>query len=124
MYVFDSFAWLELFDGTPRGQHVKKILDQGGHEITTTSANYYEVFYRIEQKLGPIIRDQHMHYITNNSRIIPIDREIAEVAAQLRLTDRLSAIDAFTLAAARISKGKVVTGDKDFQKFKNEVILI
>ncbi|MBI4214445.1 PIN domain-containing protein [archaeon] len=122
MYLFDSFAWLEFFEGSKRGEAVKRLL-RDKTKIYTTSANYYEVFYRMEQKKGPFARERAMHFIESSSKIVPIDTEIAAHAAELRLSEKLSAIDAFTLVAARQVGARLVTGDEDFRRFE-EVLMI
>ena len=124
MYVFDSFAWIELFKGGKKGEKVRRLLNEGRDRIATTTANYYEVYYRLEQEKGPALRERYLHFIETKAAVIPISIDIASVAAQIRLVEGLSAIDAFTLAAARKLKAKVVTGDKDFEKLKDEVVFI
>jgi len=122
MYVIDSFAWLELFGGTQKGEKVKGVFKENTG-IATTAANYYEVYYRMEQKFGLAARKRAVRFIENNAQIIPIDNRIATGAAEIRLKEGLSAVDAFTLAAARMLNCKVVTGDKHFRDF-TEVSMI
>jgi predicted nucleic acid-binding protein len=123
MYVLDSFAWLELFEGTKKGAKVKEIIKNNEGKIYTTIANYYEVYYRIEQKLGKEKRKEAIDFIENCANIININKDIASIAAQIRMKEKMSAIDTFTLAAARLIKAKVVTGDKDFQNIPEAILI-
>ena len=124
MYVLDSFAWIELFKGSKKGEKVKQLLNEHSDKISTTTANYYEVYYHLEQEKGPVLREKYLRFIENKTTVIPISIDIASAAAQIRLVEKFSAIDAFTLAAARKLKAKVVTGDKDFEKLKDEVVFL
>ena len=122
--MVDSFAWMEFFKGTERGKKVLNILHDEDNRIYTTVANYYELYYRLTQEQGPSKRDEALAFIKDRSRLMDITEEVARGAAEIRLIEGLSAIDAFTLAAARLVGGKVLTGDRDFDKFKDEIIKI
>ncbi len=117
-YVIDSFAWMEFFKGTERGGKVKKIMEDDSIGKYTTTANYYEIHYRLTQEKGPGLRDEALAFIKANTRLLDITEEIASTAGEIRVNEGLSAVDAFTLAAARNLKSKVLTGDQDFSKIK------
>ena len=121
--VFDSFAWIAFFTDEDKGK-VAELLKHNAGEIFTTAANFYEVSYRVFQEKGREKQLEALSFIKKYSEIIPISEEIAITASELRLSHGLSAIDAFTLAAGRHWKAKVVTGDPDFVKFGGEVIMI
>jgi len=118
-FVIDSFAWMEFFKGTSRGKKVKDIIEDERIQKYTTAANYYEIYYRIFQEKGQSIKDEAISFIKANSKLVDITEEIASIAAEIRIDEGLSAIDSFTLAAARLIKAKVLTGDKDFSKIKD-----
>jgi len=122
--IVDSFAWIEFFKGTSRGQKVYGLLENSKNRLYTTTGNYYELYYRLTQECGQLKREEALAYIRHKTTLLEITEVIARSAGELRLAEGLSAIDAFTLAAARINNGKVVTGDKDFDRFKDEIIRI
>ncbi|HIH19729.1 TPA: type II toxin-antitoxin system VapC family toxin [Candidatus Micrarchaeota archaeon] len=121
--VFDSFAWLAFFFKEDNGK-VKQLLERNKGEIFTTSANLYEVYYRIHQRKGQKERDEAIAFIKGVSNLLPITESIALSAGELRIQHGLSAIDAFTLAAAREQDAKLVTGDLDFARLKDENIIM
>lgn len=122
--MVDSFAWLELFSGGSRGARIREIMEKSPGELYTTAANYYEVYYRATQSAGPDKRDEGLAIIKSNAIVLPVGETVATGAAKIRLTHGLSAVDAFTLAAARMVGAKVLTGDSDFKKFPKEIIWV
>ncbi len=122
--VVDSFAWFELFRGSASGEKVAEFIEKHEGRIYTTTANFYEIYYRITQEKDELKREEALAYIKNVSKLVDIDEEISRVAGQIRVKEGLSAIDSFTLAAARILDAKVLTGDIHFKKFPKEIIFI
>ena len=120
--VLDSFAWMEFFKGTTRGRKVLELLGCADNRFYTTTGNYYEIYYRLTQECGKIKMEEALAYIRHNTTLLDITEELARMAGEIRLKEGLSAIDAFTLAAARANNAKVVTGDRDFSRFKEEII--
>lgn len=120
--LLDSWAWIEIFKGTAVGvriaEQVKKTRDE---DVFTTSANLYEVCYRVEEDEGRARAKQARTFIENRSKVLSIDEGIALAAVGIRLNEGLRAIDAFTLAAARLQQAKVFTGDKHFKNLKDVV---
>lgn len=53
--------------------------------------------------------------------IINVDIQLAREAARLKATKKFSYADCFAAAMARLRKGEVITGDKEFKIFENEV---
>ena len=121
--VFDSFAWLAFFFNEDKGK-VKQLLERNNGEIFTTSASLYEVYYRVHQRKGQKERDEAIAFIRGVSKILPITETVALCAGELRIRHGLSAIDAFTLAAAMGQGAKLVTGDPDFAEFKDENLML
>ena len=64
------------------------------------------------------MRNEALTFIKSNATLLDVTEEIASTAGEIRLTEELNAIDAFTLAAARRINAHVLTGDKDFEKIK------
>ena len=121
--VFDSFIWLSFFKNESTSGKIKVLLEDKANQIFSTSANIYEVYYRLSENRGKDDLLVALSFIRDNSKILPIDEFLAILAAELSIKYHLSAIDAFTYAAAKMLNGKLVTGDKDFSKL-DDVILI
>ncbi|MBI5224428.1 PIN domain-containing protein [Candidatus Micrarchaeota archaeon] len=121
--VFDSFIWLSFFKNESTSGKIKALLEDDANQIFSTSANIYEVYYRLSEDSGKADLLVALSFIKDNSQILPIDEYLAILAAELRLKYHLSAIDAFTYAAAKQLNARLVTGDKDFSKL-DDVIMI
>ncbi len=122
--VVDSFAWMELFKGGTRGEKVANLLKTHKKHIYTTTANLYEIYYRLTQQAGVDKREEALTFIKNITTPIDVDEDLAFRAGEIRLIEGFSAIDAFTLAAARRISGKVLTGDQDFKDMTSDTIMI
>lgn len=123
MLVVDSFAWIEFFKGTEKGRKVLGYLKNNEGRIATTAANYYEVYYRVTQDAGQKKRDEALKVIRDVSAVVPVDEALAVIAGEIRLRKGLSAVDSFTLAAAKKLGGKVLTGDKHFAGLEEALLL-
>ena len=121
--VFDSSAWLLYFEGKERSLAVEKLLKDNLGEIVTTAANLYEVKY-LSLRNGRPAADAAVDFIRSNSEIIPVSEELALQAAELRASHGLSAVDAFTLAAAQNLGAKIVSADPHFAPFKKHLMKI
>lgn len=122
--VVDSFAWLEFFKGGPLAEKILGILERSKGSVYTTTANFYEVYYRSSEIYGPEKRERNLAVIKANAELLYLSENMAREAGEIRLRHGLSAIDAFTLAAARIIGGKVLTGDPHFKEFAGEIVFI
>ncbi len=115
--LLDSFAIIELMKGSEAGAKVKQIY-QEATEAFTTSANIYEIKYRLEEIAGPKAAENAIDETLLSVTSIPIDDKIALEAGALKkkLAGRgMGAIDLFVLAAARQKGLKIVSGDPHFK---------
>ncbi len=119
--LLDSWAWLEFFKGSENGKMVKDYVGRG--EAYTTAANVYAVYHRLREDEGRDKTQRALYFIKNRCTIIDIDWEVAIKAAEIRSNKGLRAIDAFTLAAARIKNARVLTGDVHFKSIKDVIFL-
>jgi len=124
--LLDSWAWIEVFKGTEKGDKILEIITRAiknGDKIYTTTGNLYEVYYRISQDEGKGACKNALSFMESASEVIAISRDIAIDAAKIRLNEGLRAIDAFVLAAARRNHAKVLTGDPHFKDLKDVIFI-
>ncbi len=119
--VFDSSAWQTYFEGGEKSFAVEKLLKENAGQILTTTANLYEVKY-LALREGREKAEQAVAFVRSNAEIIPIDEYLAMQAAEFRSSHGLSAVDAFTLAAAVQFNAKIVSRDSHFAPFKKHVM--
>ncbi|MFH1257714.1 MAG: PIN domain-containing protein [Candidatus Micrarchaeota archaeon] len=121
--MVDSFAWLAYFKKERGGEKVYALLKNKESEVFTTAANLYEIYYRLSEDVGKEKLLIALSFIKTRAKIVAVDELIAEIAAEVRLHHGLKAIDAFTYAAAKQLNAKVVTGDRDFSKLDNVILI-
>jgi ribonuclease VapC len=91
--------------------------------LLMTSVNFGEVYYII------VLREcgqEKAHEIEKIIRTLPIeivdvDMHLAKEAACFKAAKKISYSDCFAAALAKLRRGEVITGDKEFKMFDNEV---
>ena len=90
--------------------------------LLMTSVNYGEVYYIVLRECG----QEKAHEIEKIIRTLPIeivdvDIHLAKEAARFKAAKKISYADCFAAALAKVRKGEVITGDKEFKVLENEV---
>ena len=114
--VLDSFAWIEYFMGSERGAKVKDYVEREG-PLYTPAICLTEIKSRyLREKKDPTSR---VNLITDRSLIIPIDKNIALLAADIKQKHKLHTIDAIVYACSQHKNLTLVTGDQHFKGLPN-----
>ena len=118
-FVMDAYAWIELLDGSVKGQRVKKILDE--HTCFTSAVTLAEVVSKTKRKN----QDPQIAFeaVTLSSQILPVADELALQAGMIHAEQKakdkkFGLADAFILAS-RKKKQKILTGDPHFKGIPN-----
>ena len=132
--VVDTYAWIEYFRGTRKGEIVKEKL-LSAPEIYTPSIVLAEIArkYLRENMPEPLV-EERLKIITEASIIIGIDQkialeagkayiELAEASKKQGLKHKPSLNDAIILASARKLQAKVLTNDKHFKNLEETIWL-
>jgi len=123
--VLDSYALLAFLRGEAGDDKVAALLEKAGERdapLHMTEVNYAEVKYIVLRKDGAASWAE----VARNLPTLPIefhpaDRELADVAADLKSRFSLSLADAFAAALAKRLKAELVTGDPEFKALEREV---
>ena len=121
----DSYAWIEHFIGSEKGRKVDEIL-ANADEVYTPDIVLAEIARKyIREGIDPQIVDRRLNIIVEASNIICIDAKLAGTAAKCYFELETNAkklklncpslFDGIVLAAARISRSKVLSGDQHFK---------
>jgi len=87
-----------------------------------STVNLGEVYYIVLRECGPKKASEIEEIIKELPiEIIDVTWELAKEAARFKAAHKLSYADCFTAALARLHKGEVITGDKEFKSIVNEV---
>ena len=116
MRLLDSFAWIEYFMGSKRGINVRDYVD-GDEPLYTPSVCLTEIKSRyLRDKKDPTTRIQ---LIVDRSFILPLDKEIALLAADVKQKHGLHTVDAVVYATAQQRGLTLITGDQHFKGMPN-----
>lgn len=129
MIFIDSWVFIEYFFSRKK---VEKIVE-GEESKIISSACITEIKYKIAKHFGIEKANELMNIISSmkSLRILPVTKEVAEYAADLRLkyyskSRQMSFVDCINLATAILSGcDKLYTGDIDFdgiEEIKTEII--
>jgi ribonuclease VapC len=123
--VLDSFALIAYFRGKPAGAPVKQLLQKASKAdkpAHMTEVNYAEVKYMILRKDGAEAWEEAAKIlIVLPIEFHPADRELADLAADLKSRFSFSLADAFAAALAKKHKADLVTGDPEYKAVEGEV---
>jgi ribonuclease VapC len=90
--------------------------------LLMASVNFGEVYYIVWRECGQDkAREIEKIIMTLPIEIIDVDIHIAREAARLKATHKISYADSFAAALAKLHKGEVITGDKEFKAVENEI---
>jgi predicted nucleic acid-binding protein len=122
--VIDTFAWIEYFAGTARGEKARTYIEKGD-AITPALviAEFTDKYLR--EGMNP---DERLKFMRTKSIIAPLDDETAEAAGQISVERRAKVkgwgiADSCVLATARARGTKVVTGDAHFQGLGDAILI-
>lgn len=123
--VLDSFALIAYFRGEPAGVPVKQLLQKASKAdkpVHMTEVSYAEVKYMILRKGGAEAWEEAAKILV----ALPIefhsaDRELADLAADLKSRFSFSLADAFAAALAKKHNADLVTGDRECKAVEGEV---
>lgn len=123
--VFDSYAWIEYFRGSKKGEMVKKYVEskKGATPmivIAELSAKYHREAWDFW--------DDDLRFIIAKSVIIDLTMEIAINAGETRNTMRknrphFGLADAMVLETGRQLKAPVITGDPHFKGLEEAIYI-
>lgn len=90
--------------------------------LLMSAVNFGEVYYIVLRECGQEKAYEIEKIIkTLPIEIIDVDMQIAREAARFKAGHRISYADCFVAALAKLHKGEVITGDKEFKTVENEI---
>ena len=126
-YVIDSYAWIEYFMGTKKGEKVKPVIDSFEEKITPTIC-MAEIYYKTLRVEDHEIAEKQRSFIKEKSSLAPLDENTSIEAAKIlhkmkKEVDGWGLADSIVYATGLVMKADVVTGDQHFKKLRNVVFL-
>jgi predicted nucleic acid-binding protein len=114
MIVVDSSGWLQFLTDGPLADYYAKRLELPTLVITPAIV-VYEVYKHSKRLRG---EDGALDALAamRNTRIVPVDEELALTAADVSVELKLAMADSIILATARKFDSELVSSDDDFKE--------
>lgn len=123
--ILDAHALLVFLEKEPGFEKVESFFVNAiekDNYLLMTSVNFGEVYYIVLRECGEEKAKEIEKIIkTLPIEIVDVDRELAKEAAYFKATKKISYADCFSAALARLRKGELITGDKEFKALENEI---
>jgi predicted nucleic acid-binding protein len=123
--VLDTWALLAYLDGEPAAQRVRQALRRARRKqviVLLSLIAYGECLYVIEREQGVQHAQRAVGIIDQLAlHVMPADRPLVFEAAHVKARYPVSYADAFSIALARRSHGRVMTGDPEFTAVESEI---
>jgi predicted nucleic acid-binding protein len=111
--IVDSSGWLEYFADAPDAKALARPIGNVERLVVPT-ISLLEGFRHVLRQRGENVAMQVLAQM-RQGRLVPLDGEIALLAAELGIEHRLPLADSVILATARRRGARVWTQDADFQ---------
>jgi ribonuclease VapC len=93
--------------------------------LLMTSVNFGEVYYIVLRECGQKKAGEIEKIIqTLPIEIVDVDINLAKEAGYFKATKNISYADCFAAALAKLHRGELITGDKEFKVLENEVKIL
>jgi ribonuclease VapC len=123
--VLDASAILALFFDEPGAETVESLLHaaaEADKPLLITAATWAEVFCQMHRRRGDEGAKAARHFeSTMPLEVVPLDRDLAGVAAQLHLEYGLSLLRAFAAALSKSKKAELVTADVNLKPLEKQI---
>jgi predicted nucleic acid-binding protein len=114
----DSYALIEFFKASKKGEQVKKHLKKG--EVILSPICIYEILYNIARYHSKKMAEEFHRSLKTHYEIVPVDEDIAVLAADIRRKNKMPMADCLIYATAKKSRAKVISGCSHFRSLKKE----
>ncbi|HWY09420.1 MAG TPA: type II toxin-antitoxin system VapC family toxin [Candidatus Acidoferrales bacterium] len=119
-YVLDANALLILLDDRPGASRVARTLEQAkrqGLRVFLSAVNWGEVFYTLWRVRGEVEARRLIRRVEELPvTVVPVDRERATLAGELKMVHGLGYADSFAASLALELRATLITADPDFRK--------
>jgi len=131
--VVDSYAWIEVFAGTRKGEKAKEVIGKADAVLTPDIVLAEIARKYIREGLTERTVKERLIMISEASQVIAIDASIAFEAARayFELKERAkdkglrepSLFDAIVLGSSRVLNANIITGDEHFKDMPETIWL-
>jgi predicted nucleic acid-binding protein len=121
--LIDSWAWVEFFRGSKKGEEIKAYVMDENQEIIISSINLAEIYRLALDRFDEETAEKRRRAMISRCYLIPVDKDIAIEGAKFRHERDWGLGDALIYATAIREGAKVLTGDPHFKGLKDVIFL-
>ena len=114
MRLIDTSVWIEWLTGSPLGRKLAKEIPDRSACVVPTIVQL-ELAKWLLREVGEDQADQMIAY-TQKCIVVPLDTQVALLAAELHRQHKLATADAIVLATAQVLGAELLTCDAHFAK--------
>ena len=126
--VLDAHGLLVFLEKEPGYEKVEQSFVAAVEKdkyLLMTAVNFGEVYYIVLRECGQDKAYEIEKIIrTLPIEIIDVDMQLAREAARFKATHKIAYADCFTAALAKLHKGEIITGNKEFKAVENEIKIL
>lgn len=114
--LLDTYAWIEYFKATEKGEKVKKLIENSNCFTSAISLAEISYFAQIQN----LDKDEALTTVKQLSTIIDLEHQALESAGAIKAEKRktvkdIGLIDSIIIAVSRTYQLPIVTGDSHFK---------
>ena len=126
--VLDAHAVFVYLEKEPGYEKVRDVLTRAaetGKHLFMTSVNWGEVYYGTKRKKGEEIAEEVLKVLDSFPiEIVDVDKTLAKQAGAYKAEKKMSYADCFAAALAKVKKGELLTGDKEFKEVEGDIKIL
>src|SRR5215216_6321408 len=123
--ILDAFAIMTFLHDEPGAQIVEDLIlgaQESKVQLAVCVVNLGEVYYSISRSMSSENAESYVQQIQSMPiEIVNVDWALTRQAALYKTKVNISYADCFAAALAKLRKGEVVTGDKEFKALEDEI---
>jgi predicted nucleic acid-binding protein len=126
--VLDASALLAMLFGEPGVEEMRALFHRAAaadRPVLISAVNWAETLYRVSCRQGEAgLQTVRLLAAHGALQVVPVDAELAELAAAYKAADVLALANAFAAALAKQRKAELVTADHEFKAVEQEIKIL
>lgn len=123
--ILDAYALMAFLQDEPGADTVRNLIlkaEEGSAKLAMSVVNLGEVWYAIARATSTEKADRYIQELQGMAiEIVDADWPVTRQAAAYKANANISYADCFVAAVAKIRRGEIVTGDKEFKILEDEI---
>ena len=113
-YLLDSFAIIELLEGSEAGKKVRKVIEENESHIFISALSVYEVGTVVERDQGRNKMVEVVRSLSTYFQVVDVTVDVSLHAIDLKRSFKLPTVDCLIYSSAKETGAVVVSGCKHF----------